>query len=49
MLGADARETQLDIPGKSSGSSDDVPQNSRDLRAGQFVMGISTSMSGTIV
>jgi hypothetical protein len=48
MFGADARETQLDVPGKSSGPGDDFPQNSGDLRVGQFVMGCLEQHGGMI-
>jgi hypothetical protein len=39
LFGADGRETQLDVPRKSSGSGDGVTKNSGDLCVGQFVMG----------
>jgi len=39
LFGADARETQLDAPERSSGPRDDIPPNGGDLRIGQFVMG----------
>ena len=39
MLGADGRETQLDVPGKSPGPSDGVTKNGGDLRIRQFVTG----------